>query len=151
MPREPATNNTSILKGKAESTFTLHAMLQHCFCRSDVRFTRHDTWFDASARPQRCDVSVKLQHLHSATLLERPSHTSPEVAFGLPVVRYFRASSCTPLWNALLVQAGVEGADVSEHVPLTGQADSPGQHSRNPLGLQLVLSEGDHLPGQTHE
>ena len=69
------------------------------------------------------------------------------VAFRSPNI----ARSCTPFRNTLLVEAGVEGADVSEHVPLTGQADSPGQHSRYPFGLQLILSKGDHLPRQPHK
>ncbi len=56
-----------------------------------------------------------------------------------------------PLWNALFVQVSVEGADVSEHVPLTWQADASRQHARNPFRLQLVLRKGDHLPGEAHK
>ena len=58
---------------------------------------------------------------------------------------------CTPLRDTALLQSTVEGLDVLVHVLGSGQPSPPGQHAGDPLGLQLVLRKGHHLPGQAHK
>ncbi len=58
---------------------------------------------------------------------------------------------CTPLWYVALLQSAVEGLDVLVHGLGSGQPSPPGQHTGNPLGLQLVLRKRDHLPRQAHK